>query len=113
MLMRFTFCLLSVLAVVLSLEQNQPTTSNTVNKNVNPAIVPYPILMQSNQGSSLPPYVSGLPQPYPMASPMTMGHMYGGFGVPVHPYYRSLHAMIGAPPPPLIPYGAPYYPPYQ
>eukprot|EP00299_Pterocystis_sp_00344_P005532 c1703_g1_i1.p2 GENE.c1703_g1_i1~~c1703_g1_i1.p2 ORF type:complete len:143 (-),score=15.51 c1703_g1_i1:39-467(-) len=70
--------------------------------------------MTGVQNPGLPPsYVTGMPQPYPMASPNTMGHVYGGYGFPVHPFYRAMHAMIGAPPPPLIPYGAPFYPPYQ
>eukprot|EP00301_Raphidiophrys_heterophryoidea_P008920 c13215_g1_i1.p2 GENE.c13215_g1_i1~~c13215_g1_i1.p2 ORF type:complete len:146 (-),score=22.59 c13215_g1_i1:96-533(-) len=62
--------------------------------------------------NGVPSYVSGLPHPFPMASPFTLGHLYGGYGMPVHPMYQAMHAMIGAPPPPLIPYGAPYYPPY-
>merc|ERR1712048_702285 len=72
-----------------------------------------PIVTGAGAPGPPPSYVSGMPQPYPMASPYSMGHIYGGYGVPVHPAFRALHAFIGAPPPPVIPYGAPYYPPYQ
>lgn len=74
--------------------------------------IPPPVAMPAT-GAAVPPWVTGMPQPYPMASPYTLGHVYGGYGVPVHPGFRAMHALIGAPPPPLIPYGAPFYPPYQ